>query len=327
MELNYRELLKDAMTVTFDSVDIEDGNEVERIWLADLKDGKYVEDYVTVIRTLYDTVTDEGGAVYALIEGGRMLVKAPNVSHYRIPEDVYRIAASAFCDCSELKEIDVPYTISGFELAMAMKPCKNPPKAKVWYWSYDNERSRELEMEIAEGTTDEYGFVYSRDQKRLLKAATVERYWIPEGVEQIERLAFVGCTFEELHVPYTCKIDELPKEQYPVFGNERVQGSIVVWDRPYAMEDEMEDASYTMTDKRVIDEKGVIYSANKKRLLGSRILFNETEYHVPNGVETICSHAFALSKRYLTLSVPSSIKVIGDSLFGKEGGRILIRRE
>lgn len=59
----------------------------------------------------------------------------------------------------------------------------------------------------------------------------------------------------------------------------------------------------------------------------SRILFNETEYHVPNGVETICSHAFALSKRYLTLSVPSSIKVIGDSLFGKEGGRIIIRRE
>lgn len=70
--------------------------EDERLWLADMVDGKWVEDHVTVNRTVYDTVAEEDGAVFALIENGRMLVKAPNVKHYRIPEDVYRIADHAF---------------------------------------------------------------------------------------------------------------------------------------------------------------------------------------------------------------------------------------
>lgn len=323
--MNYKELLDKTMPVTLDSVGVEDGHEVERMWIADLKDGKYVEDYVTVRRTSYDTMTDEDGAVYAMVDGGRLLVKAPNVSHYRIPEDVFRIASNAFRDCTELKDIDVPYSIGGFELANAMKNCENPPKAKIWYWSYNNERSKELEKEIAEGYKDEYGFVYSQDRKRLLKAAKVDKYWIPEGVEGIERLAFVGCTFEELHIPYTCKLDELPTVQYPIFGNERVQGCVIEWDRSYSQEDEMDDAMCIRTEKRYIDRKGVIYSANKKRLLSSKLLFNKSEYHVLDGVETICSHAFAHCNQFLTLSVPSSIKVIGDNLFGKEGGRIIIR--
>ena len=84
--MNYKEILEKAMPVTFDSVGVEDGHEVERMWLADMVDGKWVEDYVVVRRENYDTVTDEDGAVFALIENGRMLVKAPNVKHYRIPD-------------------------------------------------------------------------------------------------------------------------------------------------------------------------------------------------------------------------------------------------
>lgn len=42
------------MPVTFDSAGIEDGNEVERMWLADFVDGKWVEDYVVVRREAYD---------------------------------------------------------------------------------------------------------------------------------------------------------------------------------------------------------------------------------------------------------------------------------
>ena len=62
-----------------------------------------------------------------------------------------------------------------------------------------------------------------------------------------------------------------------------------------------------------------------KRLLFAKIEFDESEYVVPNGVETICSHAFSIHTDYLVLSVPRSIKVIGDSIFGEEGGKIVIR--
>ena len=325
--MNYKKIIDTAMPVTFDSVGEEDGHEVERMWLADFVDGKYVEDYVVIRRDEYDIGTDAEGAVFALVEGGRMLVKAPNVKYYRIPEDVYRIAPNAFRDCTALEEVDVPYTISEYELTAAMEGLENPPKAKLWFWSYHNERSKELEKEIAEGYMDEYGFVYSRDRKRLLRAADVGTYFIPEGVEQIDRLAFVGCIFEELHVPYTCKLDELPAEEYPVFGNECVQGCVMTWDRPYSQEDEIADTLYTTNDEKYRDEKGVVYTANRKRLLSAGDLFSESEYHVPEGVETICSHAFEFCNQFLTLSLPSSIKVFGDCLFGKEGGKIVIRHD
>ena len=82
--LNYKKLLVDRMPVTFDSLGIEEGDEVERMWLADFVDGKWVEDYVVVRRSQYDIETDEAGAVFAQIENGRMLVKAPNVKYYRM---------------------------------------------------------------------------------------------------------------------------------------------------------------------------------------------------------------------------------------------------
>ena len=85
---------------------------------------------------------------------------------------------------------------------------------------------------------DSYGFIYSADGKRLLKGGNVEgAYWIPEGVEKIDRLAFVGCKYEDLHIPYTCKVNEWAMEEWPVYGSERVQGCIWPWEKPYSEKD------------------------------------------------------------------------------------------
>ena len=202
--LKYKDMLKDFMPVTFDSIDIEEGHEVERMWLANFVGDKWVEDYVMVYRYSYDTM-EEDGAIFAKVQNGRMLVKAPDVEHYRIPEDVYRIAKNAFCNCTKLKHLDVPHLIE----------------------------EEELKKEIAEGYTDEYGFVYSKDRKRLLKAANVGKYYIPEGVESIDRLAFVHCVFEELNVPYTCDLQNVPIDEVPIFGSELIQGDVIFWDKPY----------------------------------------------------------------------------------------------
>lgn len=325
--LNYKQMLERLIPVTFDSVDVEDGHEVERLWLADMVDGKWVEDYVIVNRTAYDTVTDKEGAVFAVIDNGLMLVKAPNVKHYHIPETVYRLAINAFRDCTELMKVDAPYYISDYDIERALEHSPHKIEVRSWNWAYECKRSEQLEKEITEGITDEYGFVYSQDYKRLLQAATVKTYWIPEGVEHIDHLAFVGCTFETLNVPYTCKLDELSAEEYPIFGSDRVQGCVLTWDRPYDQEDEIDDSLYLTKDVEITDEYGVAYSDSKKRLLWSNQTFDVEEYRVQDGVETICSHAFCHCKHFLTLSVPSSIKVIGDSLFGEEGGRIIIRKD
>ena len=233
--LNYGQMLKNRMSVVFDDIGIEEGEEVERMWLSDIIDGKFVEDYVVVRRSAYDIETDEAGAVLAKIENGRMLVKAPNVAYYRIPEDVYRIADHAFKECKAMEELDVPYLVNDNEIDKALKRSGHQFKVHLWNWSYGSTRSEQLEKEIAEGYVDEYGFVYSQDRKRLLKAAPkVKEYWIPEGVEKIDRLAFDHCVFEDLHIPSTCNLEALPLEECPVFGNERIQGCIWPWEEPYS---------------------------------------------------------------------------------------------
>lgn len=326
--MNYKEILDKSVPVTFDTVSVdEDGHEVETMWLTDMIDGKWVEDYVVVTRDAYDIVTDDDGAVFAPIENGRMLVKVPNQIYYRIPEDVYRIAVHVFRECTELKELDVPYGIDEYDLKKALRHSRIKFKIRMWNWPYNWSRSEQLEKEIADGYVDEYGFVYSKDHKRLLKAANVKEYWIPEGGEKIERYAFIHCTFEELNIPYTCNINDLSPDEWPIFGRDGIYGCgcIWEWDKPYSQEDEVDNSMLRTHKTTYTDEYGVTYSENRKRLLSANITFDESEYYVPDGVKTICSFAFVSCKKFLTLSLPSSVKVIGDNLLGKEGGRIIIR--
>jgi len=284
-----------------------------------------MEDFINDIEL--DKVMNRDGAFYALIENGRMLVKAPNIKYYRIPEDVYRIDEFALKDCNCLMKLDVPYGVLDTELEEALKNCTHHIEVRKWNWQYDTRRSEALEKEITEGWTDEYGFVYSQDRRTLLKAATVKKYFIPEGVEKIDCLAFVGCKFEELNIPYTCNLDVLPSNEWPVFGSDEVVGCIQTWEKPYSQEDEVDDSMCMRNEATFTDEHGVVFSENRRRLLWIDPTFDETEYHVPDGVITICSLAFVWSKHFLTLSVPSSVKVIGCDLYGSEGGRIIMRKD
>lgn len=129
-----------------------------------------------------EIVTNNDGAVFALIENGRMLMKVPNVKTYRIPENVYRMAFDALDGCTELEELDVPYNVSVYELEKALERCKTKPCVRHWNWTYNCKRSEDLKRAIEQGWSDEQGFVYSQDRKRLLRAAPiVDEYWIPEG--------------------------------------------------------------------------------------------------------------------------------------------------
>lgn len=323
--MRYKDILDKEMNVTFDSVGYENGHEVERMWLADVTNDKYYEDYLVVKRTCYDIEKDNNGAVFAIVDNGKMLVKAPNLERYRIPESVYRIADDAFIDCPRLKELDVPYSVPFYEVDKSVKLCGHQFKIHLWNWPYNKARNKELDNEILEGIEDEFGFVYSKDKKTLLKAASVETYKIPEGVERIDRFAFVNCIFKDLHIPYTCNLKNLSDEEYPIFGNEGIQGNIMLWEQPYDKEDIIEDASIRLEETDFIDRYNVVYSNSRKRLLYANSCFDESEYYVIDGVETICSNAFAFSKKYLKLIVPSTIKVIGNNLFGEEGGKIVIR--
>jgi hypothetical protein len=165
--------------------------------------------------------------------------------------------------------------------------------------------------------------IYSRDGKRLLKCPNVKRYRIAEGCEEVDENAFEECkNLECLYLPYTmgdkAVEDTLNKMPFTV-------GDFCVWDRPYV--DEVLDVNEYWYDeeKAETDEYGVIYANEGRRLItATRAGLIGKDYYVPDGVLTICDGAFGYCD-YVVLSVPRSIKSIGDYLFGQEGGRIEIR--
>ena len=176
---------------------------------------------------------------------------------------------------------------------------------------------------------DSYGFVYSADGKRLLKGANVEgAYWIPEGVEEIEPGALIGCRIGTLHVPWTAHVHEHDQLVFSEDAeeNEEMMPSVYFWTKEYANRDE-ETWAFEDDGEFRIDEHGVAYSFDGHRLLFARFSFTGDEYVVPDGVVTICSMAFAMCRQFVTLSIPRSVRLIGDFVFGSGGGKIVIRDE
>lgn len=171
---------------------------------------------------------------------------------------------------------------------------------------------------------DEFASVYSVDKKRLLTVANVKHFRIAEGCEEVDEKAFEGCeNLESLYLPYTMSDESVDW----ILGNMPVSvDNVCVWDRPYV--DEVYDVNeyWYDEDKVTTDEFGVEYTNEGRRLLvATRPSLIGKEYRVPDGVLTICNGAFGFCEDYLELSVPRSIKVIGDYIFGKEGGKIVIR--
>lgn len=87
------------------------------------------------------------------------------------------------------------------------------------------------------------------------------------------------------------------------------------------LEDEEDDEQ---DDRYYVDKDGVGYSLDGKVLKFCRFDFKESHYEVPDGVEEIECGAFIACRHSLELSIPRSVKIIGDDIFGC-GGIIIIR--
>ena len=173
---------------------------------------------------------------------------------------------------------------------------------------------------------DSFGFIYSSDGKRMLKGTNVEgAYWIPEGVEEIEPGALIGCKIGTLHVPWTAHVHEYDQLVFSEDEeeNEELMPVVYFWLKDYSCRDEQTDAFEVEGEFRV-DEHDIAYSLDGHRLLFARVGFTEDEYHVPDGVVTICSMAFAACRQFVTLYIPRSVRLIGDFVFGHGGGKIII---
>ena len=112
-------------------------------------------------------------------------------------------------------------------------------------------------------------------------------------------------------------------------GDDMLMGVIKDWENRYNEVEQITNMLVFDDDDRVIDNHNVVYTKDGKHLLNCLNTFNEAEYTVKDGVTTICDDAFswrANQEQRITLYIPSSVKVIGDNIFGDGGGRVIIKK-
>lgn len=173
--------------------------------------------------------------------------------------------------------------------------------------------------DVFEEQLDRGAAVYTSSGSTIIQIPNVAKYRIQEGTTWIAPNALKNCPrLRFLDIPYGMInhheiLESVPKIKYKV------------WDTLYdgTLPDE-EDVDDDDDQDFVLDEHMVAYSRDGKRLLFVRNGFHETHYSVPDGVEEIADLAFCFSPHYVELSIPRSVRIIGDDLF-TNGGHIVIR--
>ena len=162
--------------------------------------------------------------------------------------------------------------------------------------------------------------IYSPSGSYLIQIPNIPHYRIKEGTLYISPMAARRCTeLQKLDIPVEMLFDNGSLREYP-------QGlKVKIWDThydgtPIEEEDDFND------DMPIFDDHEVGYSKDGKILIGCRYTFNDIRYEVPDGVEEIEDFAFLACRHNVELSIPRSVKKIGDYIFGN-GGVINIRDE
>ena len=161
------------------------------------------------------------------------------------------------------------------------------------------------------------GAIYSPNGFTIIQVPNVPKYRIKEGTTIMAPLALQNCPrLRWLDIPYGM-IDF--EEKLKLAPNVKYKQWTTLYDGTLPDEEDDDD-----DDDYILDEHHVAYSKGGKKLLFIRSGFHEPRYEVPDGVEEIADFAFCFCKTYVELSIPRSVRIIGDSLFGN-GGHIEIR--
>ena len=204
------------------------------------------------------------------------------------------------------------------------------------YDSYSHDRHRLLRVwdiicysEYDEREIREYSVVPGTSiicASAFVNCGFLEKIDIPSSVQVIGAFAFYGCTFRHLKlkesIQYIDKdafsgsaIEEIivPDGKLPYFVSIAPNYSSLFVEVSKRSERLSTLVLQEDIDNAWIDEYGVIYSSDKKRLLKCDVTI--TKYHVRNGVFAIANNAFKNNSALECILLPDSLQEIGESAF------------
>ena len=231
----------------------------------------------------------------------RIIYCDPSTSKVAIPNTISCIGFCAFSDCTLLDEVIIPDCVSyigdwAFSDCKSLKNIELPSKI----------------AEIGEGTFSGCEALVSIN--------------IPNSVTSISEYAFSGCT-------------SLSSIIIPIGTRSKFEALLPDYKEKLVEQDNLDNYSTEVTEEDLanawIDDYGVRYSSDKKRLLNACRIW--IDYQVLDGTKVICDDAFSFCKsnsiilpesvtkigrrafsdcRELnSISIPDSVKSIGDNAF------------
>ena len=192
---------------------------------------------------------------------------------------------------------------------------------RVWdiisYSEYDEREIREYS--VAPGTSIICASAF-------VNCGFLEKIDIPSSVQVIGAFAFYGCTFRHLKLKES--IQYIDKDAFSGSAIEEIivpDGKLPYfvsiapnYDSLFVEVSKRSERLSTLVlqediDNAWIDEYGVIYSSDKKRLLKCDVTI--AKYHVRNGVLAIANNAFKNNSALECIILPDSLLEIGESAF------------
>ena len=219
-----------------------------------------------------------------------------------IPETVQEIMFWAFYGCKELKEVSITNGVRVIDESFS--DCEQLtrvilPQSLNQIDRYAFHRCRQL-TSIVVDENNPYFYskdlrIYSKDGKKLLRdfSSGSERYCVEEGVEEIDKDAFVNFSgVREFVFPKSVRV--IPKLSGFALENIEVEEG---------------NPNYCVLD-------GVLYNKKTRKLECYPYWKDGETFIVPEGVESIGNLAFSGNDRIKNIIMPNSITEIDDHAFG-----------
>ena len=243
-------------------------------------------------------------------------------NEYIIPEGTLTIGEDAFYNCSSLESIIIPEGMLNMEWnafygCSSIECIKIPGSVTLIGSDWSNcarsfgECSNLESIEVAE-TNENYcsidGVLYNKNKDKLLfypQNKKGEEYIVPNGVKEIWREVFVGCSnLRSIKIP----------------------GSVAsIGDSLFKVCDAFEDCSnlesieVDQSNGNYCSIDGILFNKNKNELIEYPQNKKGEEYIIPKSVKKICNGAFSSCSNLNSIMIPKGVTEIEYSAFSGAG--------
>ena len=220
-----------------------------------------------------------------------------NLYEIEIPQGVVNIGEKAFARLDNLKNIDIPDSVTNIT-TLAFYRCNGLVSVQV------------------------PGSVTAIKNGTFRECNNLKKVILNEGVAKIEDSAFVFCSsLEQIKLPQSLmSIGSGAFDNCTSLISVELPDNAIISSNTFKECKNLSDIVISDTNNNYIVKNGVLYNKNMTRILCYPAGIKDTEFFVPDTVKTIGDFAFYGTKALESINIPDSVTNIGTDAFGECSG-------